>query len=543
MNMMSTWEYLSGNVPGGLGLLITVLLIIYFILFYIYKVNELFLKKHLQRWALGSTIVVLLAYAGIWIKNPPPHIYKRYTIDFFKWEGGESWKGRELALKLSEHVVPFKSDTEFFLPVSKLYRLSPRDSIYSQKFRERIFDKLPVNTVLTGIVKVSGDKYLITLQLLKYPGKSVKKSTQFEMESLDFSHFRKKVVEFAGEKFPFRKGETILWPTRPNRVVLEMAERFYAREYTRGREAFQGLNSEELRSRYIREWNALYQIREAGLERAKDKKWRPDQAKVPHWLRQLKDARQVLIGSLKEERNHPLFLLALAESYIWEERFEKAEVFLKKGLIENPFEIDFLINLAFLHPSRYREFGINGRREIYSRVLNLFPLEEDVLTLWCENVLKNNPSYTAPPEETRKLLQRVLEIHPYSAKFWGLYGQILSGQSRRPEALKAFLKADSLSPQSGWIHYNIGVLYYSWEKPDQAEPYFKRALEYDNYPDAYLYLGAIYQYRQQYQKALEYFRKRVALKSGEDDFYAYQAMKGIRECLQALKNGEAESEN
>ena len=57
----------------------------------------------------------------------------------------------------------------------------------------------------------------------------------------------------------------------------------------------------------------------------------------------------------------------------------------------------------------------------------------------------------------------------------------------------------------------------------------------DNYLDAHLYLGVIFQERGQYEKALERFRYRVAHKTDEDDYYAQQAMKGIRECLDALK--------
>ena len=60
------------------------------------------------------------------------------------------------------------------------------------------------------------------------------------------------------------------------------------------------------------------------------------------------------------------------------------------------------------------------------------------------------------------------------------------------------------------------------------------AIQYDNYLDAYLYLGSILKDEGNYRAALEKFRYRVAHKQGEDDFYAYQAMKGIQECLEAL---------
>ena len=120
-----------------------------------------------------------------------------------------------------------------------------------------------------------------------------------------------------------------------------------------------------------------------------------------------------------------------------------------------------------------------------------------------------------------------------------MLGQVYSLQRSRKAALQAFLKADSLLPHNGLIHFNIGVLYYEWEKYDRAEEYFQRSIEYDDYLDSHLYLGAIYKRRGEYRKALKEFRYRVAHKKGKDDEYAYQAMKGIRDCLKLL--GETET--
>ena len=68
----------------------------------------------------------------------------------------------------------------------------------------------------------------------------------------------------------------------------------------------------------------------------------------------------------------------------------------------------------------------------------------------------------------------------------------------------------------------------------KAQVYFENAISYQNYLDAYLYLGAVLKEQGRYEEALAKFRYRVSNKTGDDDYYALQAMKGIQECLAAL---------
>ena len=195
-----------------------------------------------------------------------------------------------------------------------------------------------------------------------------------------------------------------------------------------------------------------------------------------------------------------------------------------------------LSNLAFIHPSRYREFGMVDRQSIYLKILDLCPIEESVLIQWSDAILLGNPSYSAPPKHARRLTRHYLSLNPHSYRGWLMLGKIYAQALDRPRALEAFFNADSISPRNGLICYNIGALYYEWHQPERAEEYIIKAIEYNNYLDAYLYLGAILKDQGKYQQALEKFRYRVANKQGDDDFYAYQAMKGIQQCLEALEN-------
>ena len=241
-----------------------------------------------------------------------------------------------------------------------------------------------------------------------------------------------------------------------------------------------------------------------------------------------------MLEFLRQGYQQPQIDLLIAESYLWEENFASAEVFLEKLLVENPFDIDVLLDLTFLHPSRYKEFGFDGLMDIYQRILDLCPLEEAVLLQWVDKIILGSPGYAAPPQYAQERIRKYLKINPYSYKGWLMLGQIHAHQFQKELALQAFLKAETISPQSGVVHYNLGSLYYDWKKYDLARGHLEQAIALDDYLDAYLYLGAILKEEGRYEEALEKFRYRVAHKQGEVDYYAIQAMKGIQACLEAL---------
>ena len=115
-----------------------------------------------------------------------------------------------------------------------------------------------------------------------------------------------------------------------------------------------------------------------------------------------------------------------------------------------------------------------------------------------------------------------------------MHGKILAHALKRKQALESYFKADSLAPKNGLVQYNIGIVYYELKNLSLAEDYMKKAIDYQNYLNAYLYLGTILKEQGKYEEALEKFRYRVKHKTGDDDYYAQQAMKGIQECLAAL---------
>lgn len=533
--MMASWiKYLSGNVPGGFFLYLLILAIIFLILFFIHRANELFTRKYMIRWGIGSFVLVTLIYIVIWIYNPPPQVLKRYTVHVVTTNGKSRWTAHYVNRLLSTHSIPCISNREYFFPTGWFYRLTPTDSGSSPVLRKNAFKKIPIQKVLQGELSRTINGFSMRLQLISYPSEKIIKVAQTEFKTIDPAQLLSWVQHEFGGIFPLNKDPEHYYPFIADSLMENVYDLYAQRRYQPALDLLSNLPANlKKQSEYEIIWN-LVKIKLAGQASKEDKIKNPYQPEAPSWKKEMHHARDRLLACLQEGYHSPQIDLAVAESYIWEQNFGSAEVFLEKLLLENPFDIDALLNLSFLHPSRYKEFGFSSATEIYQKILNICPLEEAVLLEWVNRIILRNPGYTAPPEYAQQRINHYLEINPYSYKAWLMRGQLYAHQMRKDLALQAYFKAQALAPQNGIVYYNLGALYYDWKKYDLAKEHLLQAIALEDYLDAYLYLGAILKEEGRYEEALEKFRYRVAHKQGEDDLYAYEAMKGIQVCLEAL---------
>jgi len=517
-------------------LYILLIFVTFLILYFMKRVNELFLHKHLVRWFLISIIFYSVIYGLLWFNNPPPQVYKRYGISISAESTRDIWLGRYLTDVLQKNLEPFLSETEYLFPEAWVFRITPTDSALSWKFKQHLYTELPVHRALTGQVTRKAKKFIIRLALVDFSEKKTVKIAEGNFNTYNIQEFVQWVRKEFGNDLPFIAAKTTKSYQQPDSLLEQIKILYYQGLYEEAMNTLKQANKSTIPNPDYVTWQQFVDIKLAGRESRINTIQNPYSVTASDWQVTLENARNQLQGLLRLGQESAEIEIMVAESYLWEEDFVGAEIFLKKAYIENPFNIDVLFNLSFIHPSRYREFGMADRQSIYLKILDLCPIEESVLIQWSDAILLGNPSYSAPPKHARTLTQRYLSLNPHSYRGWLMLGKIYAQALDRSRALEAFLSADSISPRNGLVCYNIGALYYEWHQPERAEEYIIKAIEYDNYLDAYLYLGAILKDQGKYQEALEKFRYRVANKQGEDDFYAYQAMKGIQQCLEALEN-------
>ena len=119
-----------------------------------------------------------------------------------------------------------------------------------------------------------------------------------------------------------------------------------------------------------------------------------------------------------------------------------------------------------------------------------------------------------------------------------LLGKFLLQSKYTREAIQVFEKLVILSENSAIHNYNLGISYFHMKDYDRAKELFNQAIKIDDYPDAYLYIGAIHRLAMDRDSALYYYRERVKRSSGDDDIYAKKAMRGIRLILNEIAEEE-----
>ncbi len=532
--LKSAIDTLSGNVPGGIGLYLVVLLSIFFSLYFVYRANEFFTRRLFRRWLISLLLLCTAGYAYLWVQNPPPSLLKRYSVIFYSENSRDRWLADFFRDELSEALRPYKSRQNYFFPQRWFYLADFPDSLNEQRFLRKLIAELPLETVLLGKVVRDESGYRLELTRLDNAGAEARplKPVRFKKGALESAY--RALLRQASQFLPVRKRDFESLAADSNFVLLRDA--FYRGKYTLAQKYADRLNRPE--QPLLRRWRAFIQIRLAAELRARQKPRNPYEFRKAKWQKIVELARSQLIQLMRAETakssRDDVLNTMMGESYLLTESFGDAEVFLKNAYVENPFNIETLENLSLLYPSRLKDLHFADDAAVLEKILIYCPLYSKILERFVLRMLRRGPVGSIAFQKAKSFIDHFLEMNPKSAAAWLLLGKYWEQMTRDDMALRIFLKVDSLAPGNSTNKFNLGVIYFRMEDYPKAIKYFKQAISLDDYLNAHLYLGAIYKQQGRYREALKEFRYRVAHQQGSDDFYALQAMKGIRECLKAL---------
>ena len=532
--LKSAIDTLSGNVPGGIGLYIVILLSIFFSLFFVYRANEFFTRSLFRRWLISLVLLVTAGYAFLWVQNPPASLLSRYSVIFYSENSADRWVADFFRNELSEALKPFKNRHTYFFPQRWFYLADFPDSLNEEQFLRKLIAQLPLETVLLGKVVPGTQGYRLELTRLEDAGAKSRllKPVRFKKEQLDSAY--QALLRQASQFLPVRKRHPEPVAADSNFVLLRDA--FYEGKYALAQKYADRLGRPDLP--LLQRWRAYIQIRLAEELRAREKRRNPFEFRKAEWQKMVEVARSQLIklarAEISDAARDEMLNTMIGESYIITKSFGDAEVFLKNAYIENPFNIETLENLSLLYPSRLKNLHFADDAAVLEKILNYCPLYSKILEKFVIRMLRRGPVGSIPFRKAKTAIDHFLKMNPHSVTGWLLLGKYWEQMTRDDLALHVFLRVDSLAPGNSTNKFNLGVSYFRLRDYDRAIKYFKAAIGLDDYLDAHLYLGAIYKQQGRYREALKEFRYRVAHQKGPDDFYALQAMKGIRECLMAL---------
>ena len=111
--MKNILDFLSGNVPGGIGLYALVVVVIFLVLYAISRRNELFTPRHFRVWFAIVWLALTMIYAWWWKSDPPPHLLSRYSTLIFVSRQSDLWQAYYFRDEISNHLRPYRSAAKY----------------------------------------------------------------------------------------------------------------------------------------------------------------------------------------------------------------------------------------------------------------------------------------------------------------------------------------------------------------------------------------------------------------------------------------------
>lgn len=115
--------------------------------------------------------------------------------------------------------------------------------------------------------------------------------------------------------------------------------------------------------------------------------------------------------------------------------------------------------------------------------------------------------------EARAPLEKALNSKLESADIYGKLGQMFYGMDQYEEAAKSLEKALAMSPQTDWLHLQLGDTYfYGLKNREEGGRYYRQAVaKNESDPKAHYGLALYYRYKNEYKKSIKHLEKATSL--------------------------------
>ena len=518
--MKELFSFLSGHIPGGLFLLSFVLLSLNIALYYFYKSSKLFPKEtyYHKLWKYNFFIIAL--YVFLWFFLRPAGIPEKVLVlPFQNGDKAEYTICESVQSQLEQNLSPkyVLHSWEWF------YDTAEQDSIDFKLYRIKLARKLGISIIISGEIHEIKDNYNFDLEI-NAAGEEYKKT----VTANDLPHALEEVLNAIQEYHQILQSTRIYYQRDPS---------FNLETYITAKLAY--LNDDYKKTlKQLDDSNFRYQllISQALLKRGI--KQRPKESRShleeevlnPYFQR----IKHLLIPYSKKGQDIAELNLILGRMYLYERDYGMAEVCLKKALAQDRYNSRVHYNLSFLHIDRLNELHYKDRIAVLNYCVRLDPgFADAVYELANEYYITGTGVPTSShTENAMALLRDYLKLNSNKPEILSLLGKIYLQSKYTLEAISVYERLLKLNPQVAENNYNLGIGYFHLKDYARAEDLFKKAIKIGDHSDSYLYLGAIYKLREDWDQALYYFRERIKRQTGDDDRYAKEAMRGVRLILE-----------
>jgi len=217
----------------------------------------------------------------------------------------------------------------------------------------------------------------------------------------------------------------------------------------------------------------------------------------------------------------------LALAYEKMKRMEEAIKTLERGLEKIPSSLIILSRLMFFE---LRAGKIEETRETCGKILEINPYEFDAL------FIRGTIHWQMREwEEALPYFEKAMEVEPENKVLQFRYGNCLSALGENKEALNIFLNLKAKYPDEGSIYHELGLVYDSLGKLDEAGGNFRRAVELSPSPITYFDYAVFLEKTGELKKAIEYLRLYLETTREGETLRKKRAKKALQEWEARLK--------
>jgi tetratricopeptide (TPR) repeat protein len=413
-----------------------------------------------------------------------------------------------------------------------IYQTANKDSFQYEDYRINLARKIGAACIISGQVENKDKQRLVNLNV--FDGASLKKTT---LSAATYGQLGLNIFGWLRKNIPIVSKKSLHSAPMPDQNIQTFIEAKIALLQGDYEQVLKILNDAD--SSQVELVTAAYL--QKGISELENKSNSPlaGLQMNPYFRRLL----NLIIPYSKEGKDTADLNIILARMYMHQENYGMAEICLEKALTQERYNPRIYHYMSFLHKSRFTERGFSNRAAVLDLAVKLDPGYTSAVYELAEELYTTGTASSNDPntKTSIKVLRDFLILNPNNENILALLGRILLQTKYTLEAMDIYTKLLSLTPNSAENHYNMGICYFHKKEYEKAKNEFNRAIQINDYPDSYLYLGAINRLEGDTDQALYYYRERVKKKQGDDDQYAKEAMRGIRLILNEIAEKEEEA--
>ncbi len=513
--MFEIIDFISGNVPGGFLLLISVLLSVNLLLFFLK--SSLFSAEQYRKNLYILNISVLAIYIFFWFTTKPAEPPKRIIIlptqeqnKSFRLSGQNLLLSEFFALN-SEYIA---QERHFNHHWNWMYKTLGEKKARDFKNWIKLAKKIPADFLIYSFKNETQIKIAVV--------DLDRDSTLFEIENLNQN------LKDELKRFPFVNEKINL-----SKLYTPTADQTQSKIHILNGEYQKALNILE------KDTSVLGQYYQGYLYVLKGLKFKFDTEKAKYIKVNNPDfnrAKSLLIPLGRDGIELAGLYYLLGRIALREQNFADAEVFFKQALARNIYNADAYFGISYLLPYRIKELGLINSQEVLEKALEYNPGFRDAAYELAYNYFHSGSGVEQGRGWIRamKILENYLNLRSDDPKLRSLLASIYFKTGKISQAEEIFLSLKQEYPNDSDAYYNLGAIEFSKKDYPEALQYFEKAIDIDDNTDAYLYAAIVLERLGEKRKALKYYQQRVRKKNGESDVYAKEAMLGIKKIREEL---------